>query len=150
MSIDSLQTTIFLLETRSLPSTKRSSEAENATSKRRPVRPPLRFYREDAQPAKKGQVNNVLQPRRLITPPLLTTEIDARSRHSSSKNLLLHEKLPKPPEGASKLMSFVLSLPYVCTPPWPMVFLLLRALASQSTSAVVRARALGRSSATHC
>ena len=108
MSIDSLQTTIFLLETRSLPSkpTKRSSEAENATSKRRPVRPPLRFYREDAQPAEKGQVNNVLPPRILIAPSLLTTEIDARSRHFSSKKLLLHEKLPKPPEGASKLMSF--------------------------------------------
>ena len=37
------------------------------------------------------------------------------------------------------------------TPPCgPKVFLLLRALASLSTSAVVRARALGRCSATHC
>ena len=36
----------------------------------------------------------------------LTTEIVARSKHSSSKKLLLHKKLPKPPKGASKLTSF--------------------------------------------
>ena len=64
------------------------------------------FYRKDAQPAKKWQVNNVLPPRRLIAPSLLTTEIVARSKHSSSKKLLLREKLPKPPKGASKLTSF--------------------------------------------
>ena len=52
------------------------------------------------------QVNNVLPPRRLIAPSLLTTEIVARSKRSSSKKLLLHEKLPKPPKGASKLTSF--------------------------------------------
>ena len=72
----------------------------------RPVQPPLPFYREDAQPAKKWQANNVLPPRRLIAPSLLTTEIVARSKHSSSKKLLLHKKLPKPPKGASKLTSF--------------------------------------------
>ena len=130
--------------------------AENrGASKRWPVQPPLPFYRKDAQPAKKWQVNNVLPPRRLIAPSLLTTEIVARSKHSSSKKLLLHEKLPKPPKGASKLTSFVLSLPYACTRPCgPKVFLLLRALASlsrsPSTSAVVCARALDRCSATHC
>ena len=37
---------------------------------------------------------------------LLTTEIVARSKHSSSKKLLLHKNLPKPPKGASKLTSF--------------------------------------------
>ena len=37
---------------------------------------------------------------------LTTTEIVARSKHSSSKKLLLHKKLPKPPKGASKLTSF--------------------------------------------
>ena len=83
----------------------------------------------------KWQVNSVLPPRRLIAPSLLTTEIVARSKHSSSKKLLLHEKLPKPPKGASKLTSFVLSLPYACTRPCgPKVFLLLRALASLSRS----------------
>ena len=55
----------------------------------------------DVQPAKKGQVNNVLPSRRLITPSLLTTENIARSKYSSRKKLLLHEKLPKPPKGAS-------------------------------------------------
>ena len=106
------------------------------------------LYRKDAQPAKKWQVNSVLPPRRLIAPSLLTTEIVARSKHSSNKKLLLHEKLPKPPKGASKLTSFVLSLPYACTRPCgPKVFLLLRALASlsrspsTSASAVVCARA---------
>ena len=115
MPIESLLTTIFFLETKSLPpiSTKRyESEpnlpkpAETASSKGQPVQPPLPFYRKDAQPAKKWQVNNVLPPRRLIAPSLLTTEIVARSKHSSSKKLLLHEKLPKPPKGASKLTSF--------------------------------------------
>ena len=38
---------------------------------------------------------------------LLTTEIVARSKHSSSKKLLLHKKLPKPPKGTSKLTSFL-------------------------------------------
>ena len=37
---------------------------------------------------------------------MLTAEIVARSKHSSSKDLLLHEKLPKPPKGSSKLTSF--------------------------------------------
>ena len=59
---------------------------------------------------------------------LLTTEIVARSKHSSSKKLLLHKKLPKPLKGASKLTSFMLSLPYARTPPrGRKVFLLLRA-----------------------
>ena len=58
------------------------------------------WLRLDAQPAKKRQVNNVLPPCRLIAPSLLTTQIVARSEHSSSKKLLLHEKLPKPPKGA--------------------------------------------------
>ena len=89
----------------------KSSEAETASSKRRPVQPPLPLYREDAQPAKKWQVNNVLPPHRLIAPSLLTTEIVARSKHSSSKKLLLHKKLPKPPKGASKLTSFRAILP---------------------------------------
>ena len=84
----------------------KSSEAETASSKRRPVQPPLPFYKKDAQPAKKWQVNNVLPPRRLIATSLLSTETVARSKHSSSKKLLLHEKLPKPPKGASKLTSF--------------------------------------------
>ena len=84
----------------------RSSEAETASSKRRPVQPPLPFYREDVQPARKGQVNNVLPSRRLIAPSLLTTENIVRSKYSSRKKLLLHEKLPKPPKGASKLTSF--------------------------------------------
>ena len=76
-------------------------EAENATSKRRPVQPPLPFYRKDAQPVNlKGQVNNVLPPRRLIAPSFLTTEIVARSERSLSKKLFLHEKLPKPPKRA--------------------------------------------------
>ena len=44
--------------------------------------------------------------RRLIVLSLLTTEILARSKHSSSKRLLLHDKLPKPPKGASKLTYF--------------------------------------------
>ena len=104
----------FFLETKSLPSipTKRyESEPDlpkpkTASSKRRPVQPPLPFYREDVQPAKKGQVNNVLPSRRLIAPSLLTTENIARSKYSSRKKLLLHEKLPKPPKGASKLTSF--------------------------------------------
>ena len=80
--------------------------SQNCFFQRRPVQPPLPFNREDAQPAKKWQVNNVLPPRRLIAPSLLTTEIVARSKHSSSKKLLLHKKLPKPPKGASKLTSF--------------------------------------------
>ena len=45
----------------------------------------------------------------------------------------------------------MLSLPYACTrPSGPKVFLLLRALASPATSAVVCARALDCCSATHC
>ena len=84
----------------------KSSGAETASSKRRPVQPPLPFYGEDAQTAKKWQANNVLPPRRLIVPSLLTTKIVARSKHSSSKKFLLHKKLPKPPKGASKLTSF--------------------------------------------
>ena len=99
MPIESLLTTIFFLETKSLPSipTKRY-ESTKVTA--------LLFYREDAQPAKKWHVNNVLPPRRLIAPSLLTTEIVARSKHSSSKKLLFHMKLPKPPKGVSKLTSF--------------------------------------------
>ena len=41
-----------------------------------------------------------------IAPSLLTTENIARSKYSSRKKPLLHEKLPKPPKGASKLTSF--------------------------------------------
>ena len=92
MPIESLLTTIFFSWDQKLTSNThktlrkwaKSSEAETATSKRRPVQPPLPFYREDAQPAKKWQVNNVLPPRRLIAPSLLTTEIVARSKHSLS------------------------------------------------------------------
>ena len=108
----------------------KSSETETASCKRRPVQPPLPFYREDAQPAKKWQVNNVLPPRRLIAPSLLTTEIVARSKHSSSKKLLLHKKLPKPPKGASKLTSSRAIDCRMQRPYGPKVFLLLRALAS--------------------
>ena len=114
MPIESLLTTIFFLETKNLPPilTKRYESEPNlpkpksASSKRRPVQPPLPFNRKDAQPAKKWQVNNVLPPRKLIALSLLTTEIVARSKHSSSKKLLLQKKLPKPPTGASKLTSF--------------------------------------------
>ena len=113
MPIDSLLTTIFFLETKSLPSipTKRY-ESEPDLPKPKLLlpnagrQPPLPFYREDVPPAKKGQVNNVLPSRRLIAPSLLTTENIARSKYSSRKKLLLHEKLPKPPKGASKLASF--------------------------------------------
>ena len=80
--------------------------SRNCFFQRRPIQPPLPFYRKDAKPAKKWQVNNVLPPRRLIAPSLLTTEIVARSKHLSNKKLLLHEKLPKPPKGASKLTSY--------------------------------------------
>ena len=115
MPIDSLLTTIFLLETKKLTFNThktlrkwaRSSEAETASSKRRPVQPPLPFYREDVQPAKKGQVNDVLPSCRLIALSLLTTENIARSKYSSRKKLLLHEKLPKPLERAWKLTSFL-------------------------------------------
>ena len=120
MPIESLLTTIFFLilyifswdqkltsnTNKTLRKWAKSSEAETASSKRRPVQPPLPFYRKDALPAKKWQVNNVLPPRRLIAPSLLTTGILAWSKHSSSKKLLLHENLPKPPKGASKLTSF--------------------------------------------
>ena len=114
MPIESLLTTIFFLENKSLPSipTKRYESEPNLPKPKlllpnagRSNRHCL-FIREDAQPAKKWQVNNVLPPRRLIASSLLTTEIVARSKHSSSKKLLFHEKLPKPPKGASKLTSF--------------------------------------------
>ena len=114
MPIDSLLTTIFFLETKSLPSipTKRY-ESEPDLPKPKLLLPNAGrsnrhclFYREDVQPAKKGQVNNVLPSRKLIAPSLLTTENIARSKYSSRKKLLLNEKLPKPPKGASKLTSF--------------------------------------------
>ena len=96
MPMDSLLTTIFFLETKSLPSipTQRYESEPDLPkpklllSKRRPVQPPLPFYREDVQPAKKGQVNNVLPSRRLIAPSLLTTENIARSKY------FLEEKAP--------------------------------------------------------
>ena len=89
MATDSLLTTIFFLETKSLPSkpTKRYEsepdlpKAENAPSKHQPAQPPLPFYREGAQPATKGQVNNVLPLRR----SLLSTEIVARSAQGNQK-----------------------------------------------------------------
>ena len=129
----------------------RSSEAETASSKRRPVQPPLPFYREDVQPAKKEQVNNVLPSRRLIAPSLLTTENIAWSKYSSRKKVLLHEKLPKPPKGASKLTSFraILAVRRHAT------VLLAPSSACFSVDKRCRlcmhdARALDRCSATHC
>ena len=84
MPIKFLLTTIFFREIKSLPpistigyeSEPNLPEAETASSKRRLVQRPLPFYRKDAQPAEKYQVNNVPPPRRLIA--LLTTEIVAR------------------------------------------------------------------------
>ena len=55
---------------------------------------------------RRGKFNNVLPPPRLIAQSFLTTGIVARSKHSSSKKLFLHDKLPKRPKGASKLTSF--------------------------------------------
>ena len=115
MPIESLLTTIFFLRLKAnRPYPKNVKKVSQVFRSRNcffqtPAGPTaIAFYREDAQPAKKWQVNNVLPPRRyrLITPSLLTTKIVARSEHSSSKQLLLHEKLPKPPTGASKLTSF--------------------------------------------
>ena len=117
MPIESLLTTIFFLETKSLPSipTKRYESEPNLPE------PKLLFpnagrsnrhclsIEKTPNRQRSGKlyiINNVLQPRRLIAPSLLTTEIVARSKHSSSKKLLLHKKLPKPPKGASKLTSF--------------------------------------------
>ena len=114
MPIDSLLTTIFFLETKSLPSipTKRY-ESEPDLPKPKLLLPNAgRSNRhclsieKTSNRQKKGQVNNVLPSRKLIAPSLLTTENIARSKYSSRKKLLLHEKLPKPPKGASKLTSF--------------------------------------------
>ena len=159
MSIESLLNTIFFFWDQKLTSNihktlrkwAKSSEAETASSKRRPVQPPLPFYRKDAQPAKKWQVNNVFPPRRLIAPSLLTTEIVARSKHSSSKSSFCTRNYPNLRKEPQSWRLFVLSLPYASTRPCgPKVFLLFRALASPSTSAVVCGRALDRCSATHC
>ena len=114
MPIESFLTTIFFLETKSLPPipTKRYESEPNLPKPKLLLPNAGRSNRhclsieKDAQPAKKWQINNVLPPRRLIAPSLLTTQIVARSKHSSSKKLLLHEKLPKPPKGASKWTSF--------------------------------------------
>ena len=117
------------------------------------VQPPLPFYRKDAQPAKKWQVNNVLPPRRLIAPSLLTTEIVARSKHSSSKKLLLHEKLPKPPKGASKLTSFrailAVRMHAAVRAEGLLAPLARRSLLRRQALSFVQ-RALDRCSATHC
>ena len=93
MPIDSLLTTIFFLETKSLPSipTKRY-ESEPDLPKPKLLLPNAgRSNRhclsieKTSKPAKKGQVNNVLPSRRLIAPSLLTTENIARSKYSSEK-----------------------------------------------------------------
>ena len=117
--------------------------------------PPLPFYREDVQPAKKGQVNNVLPSRRLIAPSLLTTENIAQSKYSSRKKLLLHEKLPKPPKGASKLTSFRAILAVRRHAAVRAEGLLAASSARFSVNKRCRlcmhgARALDRCSATHC
>ena len=84
MPIDSLLTTLFFLRPKAYLSnpqnvTKVSQifRSQYGPSKRRPIQPPLPVYREDAQPTKKGQVNNVLPLRRLITPSLLATDTTA-------------------------------------------------------------------------
>ena len=162
MPIDSLLTTLFFLETKSLPSipTKRYESGPdlpkpkillpNAVRSNRD-----RLYREDVQLAKKGQVNNVLPSRRLIVPSLLTTENIARSKYSSRKKLLLHEKLPKPPKGASKLTSFRAILAVRRHAAVRAEGLLAPSSARFSVDKRCRlcmhgARALDRSSATHC
>ena len=163
MPIDSLLTTIFFLETKSLPSipTKRY-ESEPDLPKPKLLLPNAGrsnrhclSYREDVQPAKKGQVNNVLPSRRLISPSLLTTENIARNKCSSRKKLLLHDKLPKPPKGASKLTSFRAILAVRRHAALRAEGLLAPSSARFSVDKRCRlcmhgARALDRCSATHC
>ena len=111
MPIESLLTIIFFLETKSLPpiSTKRY-ESE-------PKLPKPKLLLSNAGRSNRHCLSIEKRPNRqrsgkltmsscLAGWSLLTTEIVARSKHSSSKKLLLHEKLPKPPKGASKLTSF--------------------------------------------
>ena len=87
---------------------------------------------------------NFRPPCRLISIalPLLTTEIVVWSKHSLSEKLLFHKKLPQRPKGASMLTSFhaILAVCTHTTVHRPMVFLLLRAHVSPS-STVVRASA---------
>ena len=161
MPIESLLTTIFFLETKSLPPmcTKRHESEPNLPKPKLLLPNAGRSNRhclsieKTPNRQRSGKLTMSSPPRRLIAPSLLTTEIVARSKLSSSKKLLLHEKLPKPPKGASKLTSFrailAVRMHAACG---PKVFLLLRALASPSTSAVVCAieKTLDRCSATHC
>ena len=111
MPIEFLLTTIFSLETKSLPSipTKRYKSEPNLPEPKLLVPDAGRSNRHCLSIEKtpnRQRSGKLSMSSRLAGWSLLTTEIVARSKHFSSKKLLLHKKLPKPPKGASKLTSF--------------------------------------------
>ena len=111
MPIESLLTIILFLETKSLPPipTKRYESEPNLPKPKLLLPNAGRSNRHCLSIEKtpnRQRGGKLTMSSRLAGWSLLTTEIVARSKHSSSKKLLLHEKLPKPPKGASKLTSF--------------------------------------------